>query len=126
MDSTVDIILHEMRVGFDAINRRLDAINGTVRKHGEQLAVFESQQIDDRLEEITSEFITHRARCPFDANHVAGAGKDAVTANDQLILTLAKRIRRNQGIAAASIGGAGALAAVELLPRILDWLLRRP
>lgn len=121
MDNTLHVILQEMRTGFETVNKRLDQINGTVRRHSEQLAVIESQGLDDRLDEMSEQFIAHRARCPFDAGVVPGS---AVTANDDAVLLLSRRIKRNQGLAAASLGGAVVLTLIELLPRIADWFMR--
>jgi hypothetical protein len=133
LGSTMDLaemILHEMRQGFEAVNERLDLINGTVRRHGEQIAVLEKQAGDaedtalrneGKLDQMSHQFLVHRAKCPFDqgASTIPGSG-------DQVVLDLAKRIRRNRVAAYASLGSAITIAIIEVLPRLVSWMVVRP
>lgn len=123
-----ELILREVREGFETVNERLDQINGTVRRHGEQIAVLEKQAGDaedtalrneGKLDKFSHEFLVHRARCPFDAGASTVPGT-----SDQAVLDLARKIRRQRAAAYAGVGGAVAIAVLELLPRILEWASR--
>lgn len=128
VDVTLGILLDEMRRGFEAVNDRLDQINGQVRRHGEQIAVLENQATgaaviagrnEEHLDDIRADFIAHRARCPFDQGVQANG---SVTANDQAVLDLANRIRRNRIAVAAGAGGGVVLLVIEVLPRVIAWV----
>lgn len=130
IEPTLQVILDEMRGGFRAVNERLDRLNGQVRRHGEQIAVLEAQssvaaltakETSHQLDLMSDQFISHRARCPFDT--AVQMTSDRVTPNDQAVLDLARRIRRNRLAVAAGVGGGAVLAVVELLPRLLEWVL---
>ena len=123
-----ELILREVREGFESVASRLDMINGTVRRHGEQIAVLEKQAVNaedtalrngDKIDKMNHEFLVHRAKCPFDAGASTAPGSA-----DDAVLAVARRIRRQQAATFASIGGAAAIALLEFLPRILDWLLK--
>lgn len=125
MDHISEMILEEMRTGFAQVNERLDRINGTVRRHGEQIAVLEKQadnaedtalRNEGKIDKMNHEFLVHRAKCPFDAgaSTIPGTSDDAV-------LAVARRIRRQQATAWAGIGGVISIAVLEFLPRILVW-----
>lgn len=126
MESALASILVELRAGFDAVNERLDRINGTVRQHGQQIAVLENQaegayaaanRNTDKLDDMQAQFLMHRAKCPFDQ----GVRTDgAMTSNDQAVLQLARQIRNRRALTAAGVGGGIVLVLLELIPRLLD------
>lgn len=122
---TAEIILQEVRRGFEAVNDRLDQINGTVRRHGEQIAVLDRRATDaedtglrnyDKLDEMQHQFLLHRARCPFDQG-----GSTTPDASDEHVLTMARKIRRQRAFAFAGVGAAAAAGTIELIRAILGW-----
>jgi hypothetical protein len=62
----LELIHKDMTIGFDGVHRRLDMLNGQVRKHGEEIAVLKSQhqEIVVDLETLDRHIEEHQVLCP--------------------------------------------------------------
>lgn len=71
MERAFTLLRDDMHVGFDQVNKRLDAMNNKVADHGEAIAGLKqgchanSVNTND-LREIAETLAAHRARCPYD------------------------------------------------------------
>lgn len=62
----LELIHKDMTIGFDGVHRRLDMLNGQVRKHGEQIAVLETQhqELVLDIETLDKHIEEHQILCP--------------------------------------------------------------
>jgi len=120
MEMLLALIHKEMNAGFDRVTSRLDRINGTVQEQGKQIAVLETamdlnatavQQTAQDLSQMATDFIDHRARCPFDKN-----GNPTENARDYV------KLPRSHVMAAGSLGAIIATTLIEMLPRLFARL----
>lgn len=109
MERALAILREELHRGFTGVNARLDALNGRVGQHGEQIATLHAHQmafhrVAEDVGELSETLAAHRARCPYDK------GGDISATAPQGALTW------------AAIGIGGGVSAL-LLMEVFRWVL---